>query len=278
MKLLHNAVTLLSQPALAGEYLRFLASRLRHGGQAIRHFPADEVKLGGFSGFSEYYWSAGFIDPRERLFLKEHPWGDGVFLDVGANLGLFSLLLARHHPERVIHAFEPNPSTYAALQANLARNGCLHAHAHARAVAAQEGEIVFEANPVDRATTHIVMENGSPSGGAPVVRVPGVTLDAFAGREHLDAIALLKVDVEGYEELVFQGAERLLASKRARVVYYEVCPELTRRAGFAPEAPGQRLLAHGYRLHTLDAAGHLQPADLGRIPSVTLENWVATAP
>jgi len=107
------------------------------------------------------------------------------------------------------------------------------------------------------------------------MRVPCLTLDSFVARHCLERIGLLKVDVEGFETFVFQGSGRLLESGRAKTIYYEVCPELARRAGFAPEAASKELLAHNYRLHVLSANGRLQPADLKQIDRVTVENWIA---
>ena len=276
MKLLRNALTLISRPALAGDYCQFLLSQAQHGGEFVRAFPAEKVVVGGLSGFSEFHSCANFAKTAEREFLSKFPFGDGPILDVGGNLGLFSLLMARRFPNRTIHAFEPNPSTFKAMRANFERNGCRYAKAYPHALAAHNGEVSFEANPVDRATTHIVPENQyeDPAAKFPLVRVSCVTMDSFIESQGIKQVCLLKVDVEGYEELVFRGADRVLSNGLAQIIYYEVCPELTRRAGFTPDAPSRRLLERGYRLHFLDEDGKLQPADLARISSVTLENWV----
>ena len=104
------------------------------------------------------------------------------------------------------------------------------------------------------------------------------TLDQFAARQQIDQIALLKVDVEGYETLVFQGAEQLLKAKQIQMVYYEVCPALSIRAGFTPEAASERLQASGYQLFRLDEHGQLQVARLEQIDETSLSNWVAIRP
>jgi hypothetical protein len=64
----------------------------------------------------------GFVNDQERRFFSQLPLVDGTVLDVGANLGIVSVILARRFADRVIYAFEPNPTTYAALQDNLALN------------------------------------------------------------------------------------------------------------------------------------------------------------
>ena len=273
MKLLHNLSTLLARPTLAAEYVQYSLSRARHGGEAVRRFPADGVEVGGLNGFSEYHTCADGLDERERAFVKTYSFAEGALLDVGANLGLFSLLFARRFPKRVVYAFEPNPSTCAALRSNFARNHCAQAQAHAAAAADHDGEVSFQADPHSRATASI----GGPVGSG-TVTVPCVTLDGFARDRQPGPVALLKVDVEGHEARVFRGAAGLLASGDVALVYFEVCPELTRRAGFAPEDAARQLEAHGYQLHRFDARGDLAPVATSEITAVQLENWLALRP
>ena len=199
---------------MIGEYLEYHLSLARHG-EPVRTL-AGGLKIGGLSGFGEFHASGAFLSAAEQRFLNEFPFGDGPILDVGANVGIFSLLMAGRYPGRDIHAFEPNPRTYGTLEANLARNQRANAHAHPQAVAAHEGEVLFEADPVNRATTHIVREENAAattSGGSPVVRVPSITLDLFLKAQQIDQVALLKVDVEGFENLVFQGGEEFLGGR-----------------------------------------------------------------
>lgn len=277
MRLAHNALALLTQPHVAARYAQFLCSRAVHRGGAVRRLPGG-IRIGGFSGFSEFLNCAAYANAAERRFLRRFPFGDGVIVDVGANLGIVSLMLAKRFSECEVHAFEPNPATFQALSANVSRNGSANIQAHDAAVAAHDGEIDFQTDPIHRATTHVIPD-GRPNVGvnaaAPVTRVRCVTLDRFAAARAIREIELLKVDVEGYEPLVFQGARELLGSRRVRMIYYEVCPEMARQAGFAPEDASRHLQEHGYRLHRLDKNGQLQDADLSLIGQTVLANWVA---
>jgi FkbM family methyltransferase len=276
MRSLRNAFNLVSDPKLARDYLRFRLNKIRSNGEIIRQFPEDNLTIGGLSGFSEFHSCANFISNAERKFLNRFSFADGPIIDVGANLGIFSLLLARRFPDRIIYAFEPNPSTFEAMRANLSRNRCPKVQAHQKAIASSDGEISFQANPVDRATTHIVVgDSPIDHQEIPIVHVPSVTLDSFIESQPICEVALLKVDVEGYEEIVFKGAERLLSTGIAKTIYYEVDPARTRKAGFDPAAASRRLLAHRYKLHTPDDSGRLRPVELSHIEHVTCENWVA---
>ena len=278
MRILRNALNLILRPRLARDYWQFLCARIRHSGEIVRTLP-DGLEIGGLTGFSEFHSLPSCLDVTDRLFLQTFPLGEGPILDVGANLGIFSLLLAKRFPKTRIHAFEPNPTTFLALKANFVRNCYPNAHAHRLAAAAHDGEIGFLANPIHRANTHIVTTQApncaAPDNSSSVTHVPCITLDGFVAMHRLERIGLLKVDVEGFEPLVFQGSRRLLESGRAKTIYYEVCPELARQAGFAPEAASKELLTHNYRLHTLGTNGRLQSADLDQINCVRVQNWIA---
>jgi hypothetical protein len=100
-------------------------------------------------------------------------------------------------------------------------------------------------------------------------------LDSYIKKQSINKIAFLKVDVEGYETLVFQGAEEMLKRQQAQLIYYEVCPILTKKAGFEPELPTQMLMQNGYQISKLNNQGDLVPVNLETIHQVNLENWIA---
>ena len=121
-----NALRLLLRPRLACDYVQFLWGRLQFGCDVVRVLP-EGLRIGGLSGFSEFHSCANFVNAAERRFLRDFPFDGWPILDVGANLGIFSLLLAKRLPENQIHAFEPNPSTFRAMLVNFMRNCCPNA-------------------------------------------------------------------------------------------------------------------------------------------------------
>lgn len=272
MSQIRNAKVLLTNPEIARDFAAYSWSRLAHSGQAIRRFP-DGLRISGFSGFSEFHASGEFVSPEEWAFFRTHPLGAGDLIDVGANLGLVTAILARRFPDRQVHAFEPNPSTFQALQANMALNGLANVQTSPAALADHSGTIPFRADPIDRGMTSIARTTEEDS-----LLVPCTTLDAYLDEHATTEVALLKIDVEGFETLVLQGASRLLEHRRAGLIYFEVCPNLTRDAGFDPTEPARRLIEAGYRLHRLNPQGTLEAAPLDDLPRVSLENWIAVAP
>jgi FkbM family methyltransferase len=272
MYVIRNLKTLLSNPPVALDYVRYWESRLSNAGRAVRAF-SDGIRLTELCNFSEFHAVGDFVSREEREFLLTYPIGEGAIIDVGANLGIVSLMLAKRFPERTIHAFEPAPSTLHALQTNIAFNAVGNIRALPCAVADRNGEIAFDAHPLGRATNSI-----AAGAGPCVVNVQGVTLDAYAAENAIAEIAFLKVDVEGFEATVFQGAPSLLGEHRAAVVYYEVCPGNAKNSGIAPELPTRILQQYGYRTYKIDDSGRLQPVDISEVERTVLDNWVAIRP
>ncbi|MEA5362327.1 FkbM family methyltransferase [Amycolatopsis sp., V23-08] len=127
----------------------------------------------------------------------------GLFLDVGANIGWFTLMVATHRPAGEVWAFEPLPATADRLAANVRRAG----RGNVRVVRAAAGHVGGEASftsTMDDAFAH------RASGDGPSVVCAVTTVDAEwdrAGQPRVDAV---KVDVEGAEPDVLRGAEHVL--------------------------------------------------------------------
>lgn len=167
-----------------------------------------------------------------------------VVFDVGASYGLHSL---KHlaHGARVI-SFEPNPACHRFLEECCERNG-LRPEIHAVAVGDSPGraELVVPGEETYLGTVCNSVKRAW-HGRADVTRrlVPQLTLDAFAQAEGL-VPDLVKIDVEGGELAVLEGARGLLRSARPKLVFecWPGSPE--RRALFL------LLASHGYRLRPL---------------------------
>ncbi|MFC7473177.1 FkbM family methyltransferase [Dankookia sp. GCM10030260] len=142
---------------------------------------------------------------------------DGVVLDVGANIGLSALALAPLLPQGRILACEPSPRTVAALRRTLALNG-LEARVAVEAVAvgAAAGEAAFHA--AEHSAGAHLLDPGTLGGAAlPQVTVPVETVDALVARHGLARLDLIKIDVEGFETEVLDGARATLARFRPLV-------------------------------------------------------------
>lgn len=187
---------------------------------------------------------------------------DAVVLDVGANLGWYSLLLARRCPRARIHAFEPEPRNLALLRANLQQNGITNVTVHAVAVAERSGAMKFFPYPDKNMGRHSLV----PMDGLQPIDVQVVSLDDFLRAERIDARAVefVKIDVEGYELPVLQGASSLLAA--SPLMLAEFAPKYMRRAGTDPESLLRWLQDRGFRAFECTEDGR-QPMDLAGVAS-----------
>ena len=132
-----------------------------------------------------------------------------VFLDVGAHWGLYALKARQSEMFSQIVAFEPDPQTYAQLQANLFLNAA-HAQIRALQLAATDGDRdfkLFQRNPHNRGATRVVDVDGA---GTTVVH--GRRVDSQV--DIADALLVIKIDVESHELEAIAGMMDLLAKNR----------------------------------------------------------------
>jgi FkbM family methyltransferase len=120
-----------------------------------------------------------------------------VFVDIGANVGLFSLFVAATAHSARILAIEPEPGNFARLAFNIAANPGLPITPLALALGEAEGTASIMLNARDRGGTRVAA--GAPPGGVAVRCRP---LLAVLGEAGLTAIDALKIDVEGAEDQV----------------------------------------------------------------------------
>ena len=196
------------------------------------------------------------------LFAREK---GGVFVDAGANLGLFSLRLALREGV-TCEAFEPQPRLISLLERNIARNGLAgRVRIHPVALGAVEGEARMELNEGNSYVSRI----GEGGGMA----VPLRRLDGEIGVEEWKRVVAVKVDVEGFEIDVFNGASGLFAHRRPPLVFELNTRECEQR-GRPPRLFREALEACGYRhFYALDRA--LYPIANGIFVSA---NLVALSP
>jgi FkbM family methyltransferase len=182
---------------------------------------------------------------------------DAVVLDIGANLGWYSLLLAKRCPKARIHAFEPEPRNLGLLRDNLARNDIHNVTVHAVAVAERSGAMQFFPYPDKNMGRHSLV----PMAGLTPIEVQVVAIDDFLREQRIDpaSIDFVKIDVEGYELPALQGARTLLAARPT--ILAEFAPKYIRRAGADPAAMLQFLLDAGFQPFECTAAGR-RPYDL----------------
>jgi FkbM family methyltransferase len=175
-------------------------------------------------------FKTGMYDPTLSKWLIER-FGDkgGNFIDIGANLGYFTCLLAKlAGPSGRVIAIEPEPANLALLKTNVAANGLEQVvKIFPVALGATEGTATLNLYKNSNRGRHSLLSTGSGE----QVMVPLTTLDALVDKSLLSgaAIDFVKMDVEGYEPYVMQGAPQTL--DRVRYMNMEYAPYLLRKSG-----------------------------------------------
>ncbi|MBI5708207.1 MAG: FkbM family methyltransferase [Armatimonadetes bacterium] len=192
-------------------------------------------------------------------------WLEGVLkpgmtvLDVGANVGLYTLFMARRvGPEGRVVAIEADPDTAVILERNVRASGFSNVTIANVAVGSELGNLRFQRSAKNRGESHI-----SSAGEAGSVEVPVKTLDSLCAELSLGPIGYVKMDVEGYEVAALQGFHSRLASDRAMVVQTELMPRHLARYGKTPEDLRAALEPLGYVGHDL-IEGELSAYDFSK--------------
>lgn len=157
-------------------------------------------------------WYCGLHEAPEMAFVLHLLRPGDLFLDVGANVGSYTILAGGAAGARVM-AIEPIPETFRRLELNLALNGL------SGSVKAFRGGLSDESG-ARRFTTDLDTVNHvlGPGENLPSIDVPVWTLDDLVGSE---APLLIKIDVEGHEWAVLRGGDRTLGDPRLLAVVME---------------------------------------------------------
>src|SRR2546423_4763049 len=182
-----------------------------------------------------------------RSLMAEIRAGDWV-VDIGTFIGLYTISLGKRvGPKGRVFAFEPDPRNFAMLEENVRLNGLDgRVELVCAAAGSSDGEVCFASEAIE---SHVVpgMIDAAADGK---LRVKCVTLDSIFADNRLD---VMKIDVEGYEERVLQGAKRLLSERNPspRVLYIEVHPYAWPEIGTTSDSLLDLLKNYHYEVATL---------------------------
>jgi len=146
-----------------------------------------------------------------------------VMFDVGANRGEYSLMLLSAFPSAHLHAFEPNPAAFAALCDAVRAKGV---RCYNLGLSNIPGTGALYLYPDDPLTEHAtayrdVMVSLHDCKAPAKVDIEFRTVDDLCADESIDHIDFMKIDTEGHELAVLQGAKHMLASGRIAAIQFE---------------------------------------------------------
>jgi FkbM family methyltransferase len=225
----------------------------------VRHRPLT-VQAGGQSfllaaegNVAMDIWSQSHFEKHELEFILSVLQPGMTFVDIGANVGLFSVPGAKKVRDGRVFAFEPSSWTYERLVKNAELNKLTNVCAVHSALGDYRGEAVLQVN--------VRGKDGLNTLGRPTHEdcrvvaeevVPITTLDDFVRQNSVSYINVMKIDTEGAELLVFRGAGDLLAKPNAPLVLYEG-GFLSKGFGYHPVETMWLLEKHGYSFFVIDS-------------------------
>lgn len=195
----------------------------------------------------------GEYEPEITQLLLEQLSGIGTFIDIGANIGWFSLHVAHNHPGMNIHAFEPGSFAHSNISKNISRNRFNQKIKLNQLVMSDRcGSEIFSTQQLGHPLNHIIRSNnGSSLKGE---EIDATTLDRYITRNEIKSVEFIKCDVEGAEILVLKGAEKLLKRDQPKLLL-EVNPLWTSRFDYQPEQLWVLLQSFGYHYHVIKNDG-----------------------
>jgi FkbM family methyltransferase len=170
----------------------------------------------------------------QRLIERVLGEGPGVYIDIGANIGLTLVPIARLG-ENACYGFEPEPENFALLEANIRANvPNAHVKLFNMALTTERAPLEFELNEDNRGDHRVRGESLIETekfgeSGRQIITVEGAPLDEIIDAESLAGPCVIKIDTQGSEVNVFRGGQKVF--ERADVVIAEFCPYLLLRMG-----------------------------------------------
>ncbi|MER3501893.1 MAG: hypothetical protein C4295_10580 [Candidatus Fervidibacterota bacterium] len=170
-------------------------------------------------------------EPNTQAFLKGFLKTGMTVLDIGAHHGFYTLLAARCVGlVGKVTAFEPSPRERRRLIWHVRLNRCPQVLVEPFALSDREGTMELYLTQ-DNSANSLSPPKISPIVGKVTVKV--TTLDAYCQRNRIERVDLVKMDAEGAELLILQGAKKLLQGKLRPVIITEVNPQTAVRFGYS---------------------------------------------
>ncbi|UOR04062.1 FkbM family methyltransferase [Hymenobacter aerilatus] len=196
-----------------------------------------------------------------NVHLEEHD----IMLDIGANIGWYSMLFDRHSPASArIYAFEPDPLNYGLLTNNAQRNNARKVICIPQALSDRQENKTLYLYPDKNRGRHSLL----PLHTGEQIEVSTTTVDDFMRDKQLDPrrIKFVKIDVEGYEYFVLKGAKTLLP--HLPILHTEYSLEMMKKGGIDPQEFLDLIVSYGFQPFIIDAQGELKASSSEQLMTI----------
>ena len=192
----------------------------------------------------------GTYEEVEAKIMEEKIKTGNIVVDIGANIGLHTLNMARIVGNTgQVFAFEPDPSNFKILEKNVKINNYQNIILEQRAVGDKHERTTLYQS--DHPGMHRIFPQTKQAKGQ--VKVELISLDKYFIDSNLaDRINFIKIDVEGMEFGVLKGMKNILKNNKNIKILFEFVPKDTMEAGFIPIELLNYLTSNGFELYCMD--------------------------
>lgn len=174
-----------------------------------------------------------------------------IIFDVGANVGVYSLLGAAANSQASLHSFEPTAEVFEALKANIEINGLNNIVTNQAAVGSSNGfGFLHQCAGSDGSNEGMNFVTSTNLEESDAV-TPLISLDAYCQNNAIDRIDLMKIDIEGGEYDALLGAQNLLRKRAIGSIILELSEWAAKRSGHSTADIKGLLHDVGYKLYRL---------------------------
>lgn len=200
-------------------------------------------------GFSMYVTpdcahSYSNFEPLSSYFVLHLYNQSGIFIDIGAHYGYYSLLIGTNNKKVKIHAFEPTPSTFAILQENITLNGIQEKISLHRFALSDKNTNVGMYLPNDLSSKSSLYKLLSDRGSV-VYKTKAVTADSIFEDK---SVSFIKIDAEGHEISIIKGLKNTINNNHDISMLVEFHPDNLLSAHRQPEELLDILYKHKFKL------------------------------
>jgi FkbM family methyltransferase len=208
------------------------------------------------------------FEEAEICFLRRFLRPSDIFIDIGSNIGLFSIHAANIVGEKgSVFAYEPTPKTFTRLIENIQLNNLENIKAFNIGLSDSKGTLTLNVSSsgFDAWNTFAGQEDSKFSSQ---IDIPVESLDdiyQFTFKENKSSIALIKIDVEGWERHVLIGAQSILKKQDAPVLMVEFTETNLLAAGTNCYEIYDLVASYGYKWYAYDFKENILSLDPKRI-------------
>ena len=246
--------------------LRIIPETIQIGPATLHLDPNDPVVSGALT--------LRVYEHSEQALFAKYLHGDMTLVDIGANLGLYTVVSMHHlDADGRIVAFEPHPQTYDYLQKSVAANqtngrACPRVDTFNLAATPEPSRQELRLNPENRGdnrTYHGTYQGKFEEWDA--LPVEGRPVDDVLAELGIDEVNFVKIDIQGYEQKAISGFQKTLAHSQNVILLSEFWPKGLKEAGGSATEYLQMLTNLGFTLFVLNKKPH------GTV--TPLEDWKA---